>query len=650
MLQQKRVGGLLIGPEQGTAEFRAGEALPTDFPVVPGRSALAVLNRAPGNAELSSSARSIDCVQYPMQITMAEVPLVLGARELYENSQFLDFTIAVGKRELRVHRFVLVATSNYFKALASSEMVEQQRQRVSLHHMSEEAVTDVVHYMYYDQFRTGRHDKSALLECAVYFDVPGAIEKCVDSIVEDELEIENAFDILKLFEMHNVVSGIQATEAFIRCNYNEVFSAYKQTTDLYVTERLVHLWQKAEYKVYQFLTQEKTVDKERLLCKVRFGLLTDGELQRVKASSAYRVGEGSWKELVTLAEEYLHLHLHSEKVVFYRAKQKRATAEGRNHASEISKQNEMRGQPDTLAFYECSMCFTKGHEHNTMHFLNTIGNWWAVAFCMDSASAAIACAAAYEPGVILFVNGFIVVCQDIKYPLDRDTKEAWTLFDPRVRKWKVLSSPEKQKSNAAVVYHGEHMYVLGGELKEEAKTLSKSIERYEFATDTWEQLSSTCPVPIRCHGACSMDGYIYIAGGKTHAPSDKGCLSLERFQPCSGKWRSLQNMPKQPHLNAGKYYAPNTQLVKFGKERIGYLDKHFNFMCYDPRQSSWKEYKTPSLFTGPNALFPATECKVVAGADLLYIVFPSEATVVVYRPEDGNCAEIPLPGTWQRCL
>ena len=577
-------------------------------------------------------------------------------QSLYEQSLFLDFTIKVSKKSFRVHKLVLVACSEYFRALTSSEMLESQKNEVELQRLSVNSVANMIHFMYYGKFETDEQDYQELLDCAVYLQVQSAIEHCVEMIIVQELCIDNCWDILEVFEKHNLKAGVNSVELFVRWNFRSILRICKNCEEVSVVERMLDLWERPEFEAFEFVTE--WLDKGRkqyeqqLLSRIRYALMLENEVIQVKCSTWFRNTSNDWKHLVLRAEHYLNLSPASKKVVFYRN----------------SEQNHMRGVPGTLAFYRSEINFRSHYPHDSIHIYDEEQGWWVAEFILDSTNAALAYAGAHNPDIVICANGFLIMSQQIKNAVNSDTRDTWTLFDPRTRTWRAIASPpaELEKVQVAAVYHGDHLYVLGGMHKtivtenvfidgEIEQVLrfdyqrSNTVERYSFKYNTWERLgpSSCLPVPMALLGACSMNDHIYIAGGQIEGSSERR-LFLDRYQPESERWEvGLKEMLIPPHINPGPYYTGHVQLEKLDNHRLAYLSSDYMLAVYHIGLGTLYEVKIPyrnqNILMQPAHFSSPANCKLVVSNTSIYVLYHYEQIVCMYRPDTKEYREFRIP-------
>lgn len=124
--------------------------------------------------------------------------------------------------------------------------------------------------------------------------------------------------------------------------------------------------------------------------------------------------------------------------------------------------------------------------------------------------------------------------------------------------WVELPSLEHARAAAAAAVVGDKLVVVGGQ---NAKQLVPQTE--VFDGKSWKQ-AADLPTP-REHLAAVSDGvYMYTLGGR-FLSSDKNSAAFERFDPASGKWEKLVDMPT-PRGSFGAAYIDGRIVAVGGEE------------------------------------------------------------------------------------
>ncbi|XP_006825879.1 kelch-like protein 38 [Saccoglossus kowalevskii] len=107
-----------------------------------------------------------------------------------------DIVIAVGDQEFPCHKFVLAATSAYFKAMFSSKMRETYEGTVSLEGLHPSIMKILVNFTYTGKLTINCENVQEILRTACYLQHQSAMAACTE-FVKDELHPSNCLGILQ---------------------------------------------------------------------------------------------------------------------------------------------------------------------------------------------------------------------------------------------------------------------------------------------------------------------------------------------------------------------------------------------------------------------------------------------------------------------
>ena len=545
--------------------------------------------------------------------------LFSGARYLYENKLFLDFTIKVQNQEFRVHKFALLATSQYFRAFFKPGMRDWRSDVVELSQFTPQAMSNLIHHIYHGEFPEGGEINAGdVLECASYLDVQGAINTSGEMIVKT-LTVDNWHDTLSFLESFDAKAAVADARAFGRTHFREILDDVNENADLQVMEHLIEIWDSPEYDLFKLVAdwmqenmEERWGHEGRLLSKVRFGLMFANELFAVAENSVYENSDSPWKDLVETAMQYA-LTDDCQKVAFY---EKRG----------LQQQNTCRAEPDTLLFLEPGRYAHLDHTDTALHVFSAYNfKSWEGQLCLDSADVG-------QPltgNTTVSFNGFVLFLIP--------NSSTWTLFDSRTKAWSSMPCCPDYHLYAPVVYHSGKLLVIGGSLFDEGKgdyMVTDVINSFDFETQTWNRFYNRLPLPLSCLGACSLGKYVYIAGGK--AGNECNCptrLKLDRLNLRSNRWESCGTMPMDV---MGRF----TRLHALDQEAVMYLDVDFTFRCFNTALRTWTKlvipFRTRSLLDPKNVMKPT----VYVGKNVIYLHFLEEDVTCVYNRLNDNYEEI----------
>ena len=195
--------------------------------------------------------------------------------------------IANDGREFRTDKSVLVAESDYFAKLLEIHMVESKNKRVSFVQFDSNLISSMLHFMHHGEFEAGV-ELCDLLDCAVYLLIPKAVRAASNKILQQELNIDNWFTVLSLFQTYSLSAPIAETKSFVRAEFSKVLVLFiskllgqydfgeahgklsvRQTLerlgseevhfttspeDLAIVETLIELWELPEIDLFFFLS------------------------------------------------------------------------------------------------------------------------------------------------------------------------------------------------------------------------------------------------------------------------------------------------------------------------------------------------------------------------------------------------------------
>ncbi|MBS1694471.1 MAG: protein kinase [Actinobacteria bacterium] len=144
--------------------------------------------------------------------------------------------------------------------------------------------------------------------------------------------------------------------------------------------------------------------------------------------------------------------------------------------------------------------------------------------------------------------------------------------------WSELPSLAHPRAGAAAAVVGDKLVVVGGQ---HDKQLVPQTE--VFDGESWTQ-AADLPTP-REHLAAVSDGtYVYTVGGR-FLSADRNSAAFERFDPASGEWVKLVDMPT-PRGSYGAAYVDGRIVAVGGEDPTRVLD---TVEMYDIAEATWTE-------------------------------------------------------------
>ena len=177
-----------------------------------------------------------------------------------------------------------------------------------------------------------------------------------------------------------------------------------------------------------------------------------------------------------------------------------------------------------------------------------------------------------------------------------DSVRAFYAFDPRSQSYRRLPDLPEPVDHAAVVSHGDSVYVIGGYTNDEPTDRSW---RYSIPQQRWDELPAM-PTPRGAPAGAAVGNELYVTGGTQFRAARLGEFVLptvEIFDLATGRWRRGPDMHEGRHhhgaatLNGRLYAVGGRGTADFsmsGAERL------------DPRTGTWE--RLPQLPQGSGGL------------------------------------------------
>lgn len=113
-------------------------------------------------------------------------------------NQFSDVGLVVGNTIIRAHRSVLAASSNYFNAMFTGGLVEEQQELVEIHSISEKILSILVDFIYTGNVNITQDNVQELFAAADMLELDEVVSSCI-SYLQEQLHYSNALGIYRYF-------------------------------------------------------------------------------------------------------------------------------------------------------------------------------------------------------------------------------------------------------------------------------------------------------------------------------------------------------------------------------------------------------------------------------------------------------------------
>ncbi|XP_070545826.1 kelch-like protein 12 [Ptychodera flava] len=125
--------------------------------------------------------------------------VLVGLQRLRLINSLTDVTIRVNGMEFRCHRVVLGASSRYFRAMFSHEMLERGEDIINLKDSDPNIVESLLHFAYTSNVTISDETVQGLMECSLLFQFPEVFDKCC-TYMQQHLHPSNCLGVIRLAE------------------------------------------------------------------------------------------------------------------------------------------------------------------------------------------------------------------------------------------------------------------------------------------------------------------------------------------------------------------------------------------------------------------------------------------------------------------
>ena len=135
----------------------------------------------------------------PLELPKYETDEIKKAEEFFETGKFSDFTIKVGDKEYKVHKFMLALKSSVFEEMFTKDQDIQVFKNIKI--FSKSAFEDFLRYFYNSEIRN-EDCVLELFELAAEFNVPKLKSEC-EEIILKQIDKSNVIEIYNLGHLHD---------------------------------------------------------------------------------------------------------------------------------------------------------------------------------------------------------------------------------------------------------------------------------------------------------------------------------------------------------------------------------------------------------------------------------------------------------------
>ncbi|ESO05924.1 hypothetical protein HELRODRAFT_93853 [Helobdella robusta] len=136
----------------------------------------------------------------PVKVPSCQLSDDMG--QLFERSNFSDFTLCVGERMFHVHKAILAARSAVFNAMFEHEMKERKQNKVDVPDVDPEAMAELLRYIYTGKAPNLNKMADYLLAVADKYALDRLKVMCEEALC-NSLTVETVSDVFVLADLHS---------------------------------------------------------------------------------------------------------------------------------------------------------------------------------------------------------------------------------------------------------------------------------------------------------------------------------------------------------------------------------------------------------------------------------------------------------------
>ena len=424
-----------------------------------------------------------------------------------------DIKLIVGNKTIPAHKSLLVAASEYFRAMFGGDFVESYRKEIAMPGLSESGLTVVIDALYTGCLNLTDDNVLEILSTADQLEMKDILDCCEDFLVS-ATDTANCFQLLQLSEKYTLPRLNQEIEQFIIRNFLDVcrhpmFTGISQEALVtFISNDELDFREIDIFRGVMNWFDNKNDQKSisEVMAHIRFTFMTSEEIVNEVLTQPIISENDKCKEAI---EDKLQMIISYEEEVHLRP------------ILEVQSMERPRGQMCVVAV---PPKYTTG-EAGRMLNVPAIKQLLFFAFNDDSVNVADKTTVQSKVDFAVFGMNILHMGHSIFFlgaqPLDDDGNDAkMVLFRLNVQsaEWTTLQEPEFPPTVVSVsVFHDDYLYFIGGASYSNRKTIpqttfKKECYKYSIRDNTWSQICDY-PHPVSHPAACVLGREIFVVGG-----------------------------------------------------------------------------------------------------------------------------------------
>ncbi|KAJ8405216.1 hypothetical protein AAFF_G00322070 [Aldrovandia affinis] len=435
-----------------------------------------------------------------------------GFDQLRIEGLLCDVTLVPGDGDeaFPVHRAMMASSSDYFKAMFTGGMKEQDLMCIKLHGVNRIGLKKIIDFIYTAKLSLNMENLQDTLEAASFLQILPVLDFCKVFLISG-VSLDNCVEVGRIANAYNLTEVDKYVNNFILKNFPSLLGTgefvklpFERLAFVLSSNSLKHCGELDLFKAAcRWLRHDdsRMEHAPRLMKNIRFPLMSPQELINHVQTVDFMRTDNTCVNLLLEASNY-QMMPYMQPVM-----QSERTAIRSDSAHLVTLGGVLRQQ--LVVSKELRLYDEKARE-------------WKALAPMD--------APRYQHGIAVIGNFLYVVGGQSNY----DTKGKTAVdtvfrYDPRYNRWMQVASLNEKRTFFHLSALKGHLYAVGG--RNAAGELA-TVECYNPRTNEWTYVAKMNE-PHYGHAGTVYGGFMYISGGITHDTFQK---ELMCFDPDTDKW------------------------------------------------------------------------------------------------------------------
>nr|XP_039267566.1 kelch-like protein 12 isoform X1 [Styela clava]XP_039267574.1 kelch-like protein 12 isoform X2 [Styela clava] len=514
------------------------------------------------------------------------VEILQQLNEYRKTGRHCDFMIKAGSEELPVHKNIMSASSDYFKAILSHENVETKSGVVEIKEFDEVCVKKCVDFIYTGDAYVAKEKRETLMGVAHMMQ----LQRLCDSIaifLEDDLDSKSFFQTKKIANMYNCKQLEEKCNQFALQRFEEIAQSdeFMDLDEKFISFLMESNETKAkeEGKCKMLLAWTKHDIDERKECFLSLVM----KFQLTKMTLSYRrflveneplIFE-SMQSIQSLTLSILDSHgdISSKDFNFNLTKNKQLVVfdqtSQRMHSLDVADKTWTPMQ--TLDQAIIKKLYSAVVMESYIYVICTNGSFYRLEYDESNAKWEQMTNTNLQYACVVALDGFVY---GIEYGKSSNIMER---YDPSNNRWTRLANKSLILAYESLVVADGKVFCIAG-MNQQVRATNQ-VEIYDPVTSTWSTDNRSLNEARYCASATATEEGIYVIGGYVNG---KSLLTTVEFRSSVTKaWVMLKPMKTARHW-FGSCVIDEKVYVISGNGNPANIEE------YDPEIKEWKIIET----------------------------------------------------------